>query len=261
MLGADAGMLRLMEMGVLTNTGDRTFFPANQSDTGVGRAVRLPLPPGALGVEMQDGFDSSDITADVGGIQVTTPLLPGQHEFALSFQLAYTGWSADVTLQLPYPTTTYSIYLPNAGPRLDTSALTAAGSAQLGGQSYVLYSASNLPRTSVAAGQLIGLQGAAVIGPTQLALLSLGVVVCALVLGGGGVWYRRRAARAPTSASDSTADPEQERLELVVLIAALDDRFAAGEVSSAEYQAVRKHETQRLRELALHRRRNARGGA
>jgi hypothetical protein len=166
-----------------------------------------------------------------------------------------------VTLQLPYPTATYSVYLPNAGPRLDTSALAAAGSAQLGGQSYVLYSASNLPRATVAAGQLTGLQGVDVVGPNQLALLSLGVVVCVLMLGGGSVWYRRRAWRAPTSASGSTADPAQERLELVVRIAALDHRFAAGEVSRAEYQAERKHETQRLRQLTLQHRRDATGGA
>jgi hypothetical protein len=99
-----------------------------------------------------------------------------------------------------------------------------------------------------------------VIGPNQLALLSLGVVVCVLVLGGGTVWYGRRARRGPTSASDSTADPEQERLELVVRTAALDERFAAGEVSRAEYQAERMHETQRLRELMLQYRRDATGG-
>ncbi len=257
LLSADAGMLRFMEMGVLTNTGDRTFVTSNPPD----RALRLALPHGALSVQMQAGFDSQDVTADVGGIQVTSPLLPGQHEFALSFQLPYTGSSADVTLLLPYPTAAYSVYLPNAGPRLDTTALAAAGSAQLGGQSYVLYSASNLPRAAIAAGQLTGLQGVDVLGPTRLALLSLGVVGCVLVLGGGSLWYRRRARRAPTCASESMAGPQQQRLELVVRIAALDSRFAAGEVSHAQYQAERKHETRRLRELTLQQRRDATGGA
>jgi hypothetical protein len=261
LLGTNAGMLQFMEMGVLTNTGDRTFVTPNPPDRALGRAVRFALPRGALSVQMQLGFDSVDIRADVGGIQVTSPLPPGQHEFALSFQLPYTGSSADVTLQLPYPTAAYSIYLPNVGPRLDNSALAAAGSAQLGGQSYVLYSASNLPRTAVAAGQLTGVHGAEVMGPNQLALLSLGVVIGVLVLGRGSVWYSRRDRRAPTAASDSTADPEQERLELVVRIAALDDRFAAGEVTRAAYQAERRHETQRLRELTLQHRRDAGGGA
>jgi hypothetical protein len=92
-------------------------------------------------------------------------------------------------------------------------------------------------------------------------MLSLGVVGCVLVLGGGSVWYRRRARRAPTSASESIAGPQQKRLELVVRIAALDSRFAAGEVSYAHYQAERKQERRRLRELTLQQRRDATGGA
>src|SRR4030088_3356447 len=53
LLSADAGMLRFMEMGMLTNTGDRTFVTVNSPD----RALRLALPRGALSVQMQAGFD------------------------------------------------------------------------------------------------------------------------------------------------------------------------------------------------------------
>jgi hypothetical protein len=172
LVGADAGLLQFMEMGALVNTDDRTFVTANPQDRVFARAVRFALPPGALGVQMEAGFDSRDVTADVGGIQVTSPLLPGRHEFALSFQLPYTGSSADVTLQLPYPTATYTLYVPSTGLRLDTNALAAGGSAQLGGQSYALYGASNLPRATVVPGQVSGLQVAAVMATNQLALLS-----------------------------------------------------------------------------------------
>ena len=46
-------------------------------------------------------------------------------------------------------------------------------------------------------------------------------------------------------------DGEHERLELVVRMAALDERFAAGEVGQSEYDAERERGKQRLRELTL----------
>jgi hypothetical protein len=84
---------------------------------------------------MQSGFSSQDLTSGVGGVQVTSPLPPGPHEFAMSFQVPYTGSAADVTLQLPYPTATYTIYLPETGVRLNSSGLTDGGSMVLGDQS------------------------------------------------------------------------------------------------------------------------------
>ena len=104
LLGADQGMLHFMEMGAVLNTGDRTFVTANPQDLAAAHAVRLPLPPGALGIQMQSGFSNQDLTSGIGGVQVTSPLAPGRHEFAMSFQLPHTGSSADVTLQMPYPT-------------------------------------------------------------------------------------------------------------------------------------------------------------
>jgi hypothetical protein len=61
----------------------------------------------------------------------------------------------------------------------------------------------------------------------------------------------------PTVAGDSprsAIDSEQERLELVVRLAALDERFAAGQIGQAEYGAERDRGKQRLRKLLLARR-------
>jgi hypothetical protein len=75
------------------------------------------------------------------------------------------------------------------------------------------------------------------------------------VLGGGVFLFGRRLRPSPPPHSGrTTADSEQERLELVVRLAALDERFAAGEISQAEYGAERDRGKQRLRELLLGRR-------
>ncbi|HEY3059569.1 MAG TPA: hypothetical protein VGL99_11390 [Chloroflexota bacterium] len=248
-LGVDQGSLQLMQMGALLNNGDRTFVTANPQDQALARAIKFPLPPGALGVQMQSGFSQQDVIPGVGGIQVITPILPGRHEFAMSFQLPYNGSSADLSVQVPYPTAAFSVYLPNTGLRLDASSLAAGGPATLGGQSYALYSAANLPKAMNVPSRVNGLgSGAGGLGPTQLALISLGVVL--FVLGGGVLLFGARS-RATVAEAPPARDLEQERLELVVRMAALDERYAAGNVNQVEYDLERTRGKQRLRELLL----------
>jgi hypothetical protein len=247
LLGADQGMLHFMEMGALSNSGDRTFVTANPQDVALAHAIRLPQPAGALGIQMQAGFSSQDLTPGVGGVQVTSPLPPGPHEFALSFQVPYTGSAADVTVQLPYPTATYTIYLTETGVRLNSSGLTDGGSMLLGDQSYRVYRASNLPRAAIVSGELSSLSSSSTRGPTELAILSLAVVAC--VVGGGAGLITRRARRTAPQRRDERADLAQERLDLVVRIAVLDERLAAGEISNAEHHAQRSLAKQRLHQL------------
>jgi hypothetical protein len=252
-VGAEQGVVQFMEMGSLVNDSDRTFVTANPQDQALAHALKFALPSGALGVQMQTGFSDKDVIAGVGGVQVTSPVLPGRHEFALSFQLPYAGSNADLSMQLPYPTGTYRVYLHDTVLKLDASALSPGGPAQLGGQAYALYSASNLPRATLVGGQLSGLGSTGTVAPNQLALISLGVVLC--VLGGGVFLFGRRLRPSAVGGPPRTAvDSEQERLELVVRLAALDERFAAGEINLADYGAERDRGKRRLRELLLARR-------
>ncbi|MGI9148720.1 MAG: hypothetical protein ACR2IK_19590, partial [Chloroflexota bacterium] len=98
--------------------------------------------------------------------------------------------------------------------------------------------------------QLSGLGSTGALGLNQVALISLGVLV--LVLGGGMLLLGGRFRPSATAPGSSRwADFEQERLELVVRLAALDERFTAGEISQAEYAIERDRGKQRLRELTL----------
>src|SRR6266851_9194064 len=247
LLGADQGMLHFMEMGALSNSGDHTFVTANPQDLALAHATRLPQLAGALGIQMQSGFSSQDLTSGVGGVQVTSPLPPGRHEFALSFQVPYTGSAADVTLQLPYPTATYAIYLPETGVRLNSRGLTDGGLMMLGDQSYRVYRASSLPGATVVSGDVSGLGSSSTTDPTELAILSLVVLLC--VFGGGVLLISRRARRTAPQRGDGAAEPAHDRHDLVVHIAMLDERFAAGEISAVEHEAQRKLAKQRLRQL------------
>ena len=248
-VGADKGVLQGMEMGALVNTGDRTFLTANPQDQALAHAIRFALPNGAMNVQMQAGFSDQDVIPGVGGVQVTSPILPGRHQFAMAFELPYNGSSADVSLQVPYQTGTYNVYLPDTGVKLEGTPLAAAGATQLGGQPYQLFSTSNVPKSTMLAGRLSGLGGTGAFGPGQLAMISLGVVL--FVLGGGVLLFGSRMRLGSDRRSEPAPDLEHERLELVVRLAALDERFSAGEIRKAEYERERARGKQRLRELTL----------
>jgi hypothetical protein len=248
-MGADQGMLQGMEMGALINTSDRTFITANPQDQVLAKALKFALPSGAINVQMQAGFDSQDVIPGSGGVQVTTPVQPGRHQFALSFQVPYSGSSVDVSLQMPYPAASYSVYLPGTGIRLDNSPLTPGGPTQLGGQTYSLFTAANLPKATLVGGQLSGLGGTGALSPNPLPLISLGVVV--FVLGGGTILLGGRLRSGATANATQAGHADDERLELVVRLAALDERFAAGEMNQADYERERERGKQRLRELTL----------
>ena len=257
-MGADQGFVQCMEMGALVNSGDHTFVTANPQDQQLAKAIKFALPSGALGVQMQTGFTDQDVIPGVGGVQVTAPIPPGRHQFAMSFQLPYNGSSVDLSLQVPYATGTFNVYVPDTGPKLENTPLRAAGPTQMGGQSYALYSVSNVPRATMIGGQLANLGASGGIAPTQLALVSLGVVL--FVIGGGVLLFGGRLWRAAPSRAATGPDAEQERLELVVRLAALDERFAAGQLDRADYEREREQGKERLRLLTLARRSTAYGG-
>ncbi|MBV9896471.1 MAG: hypothetical protein JO020_20080 [Chloroflexi bacterium] len=250
-MGADQGLVQCMEMGALLNNGDHTFVTANPQDQQLANAIKFALPKGALSVQMQTGFSDQDVIPSLSGIQVTSPIPPGRHQFAMSFQLPYSGSDVDVSLQIPYPTSSYSVYVPETGLKLQSTPLQSGGPTQLGGQTYSLYTAANVAKSTMIGGQLSGLGSTSGLAPNQLALISLGLVL--FVIGGGVLLFggRLRESHSTEGLNDDRADSERERLELVVRMAALDERFAAGEVDQAQYNAERERGKQRLRELML----------
>lgn len=240
------GMLQLMQMGAVVNTGDRTFVTENPQDQALARGLQFSLPKGALGAVFQTGFRTEDVVPAAGGLQVTSPVTPGRHEFALAFQVPYSGASADLGVQVPYAVGTLNVYVPQDGPRLEAGQLSPQAATQMGGQTYAVYAAQNVARATMVSAQLRELPSVGGLNTSHEALIGLGV---ALVVLGGGLWLFGTRARRSVGRPRTALDLAEERLQLVVRLAALDERYAAGDVARNQYTAERERGKQRLMEL------------
>ncbi len=253
-VGMQPGLLQVMQMGTVSNAGDRTYLPERRDGGVLARGLRLSLPRGTVGAQVQAGFDPDSVVASTDGIQVISPIRPGKQQFAMSFQVPFNGSAADLDLRFNYPTAGFSLYLPD-GPQLSGGSLQGQGTTTLGGQQYALFGASNLARDTVITMHVSGLPstGGTGLGGNQIAAISAGTVL--LVLGAGSLLFSGRSQRSAGAATgsgprlDHRGSLEQERLELVVRMAALDERYAAGSVPEAEYRAERERGKTRLVEL------------
>jgi hypothetical protein len=241
----DPGLLHMYEMGTVNNTGDRTFVPADPQATTLAHGLRFSLPHGALGAQVQSGFPTDDLVGAPGGVQVTSPIVPGPHEFALSFGLPYSGGTADLGIQVPYRTTMFNVYAPDGGPRLESDRLQTQGQTNFGARSFNLARAENLTGSENVAARLSGLPSTGgELTPLQIGLAGLGALLVLIGLGAlvYGLRVRRRARGSP-------ANVEHERQRLIQQLAVLDDKFEAGRIQPRAYEAARARGKQRLVQL------------
>src|SRR5262249_48632211 len=146
-------------------------------------------------------------------------------EFALAFQVPYNGSDADLSIQVPYSVGSLSIYVPAGGAPLSGSPVTPGSGTPMGNQSYQLYTAPNHDKGTLLAAKISGLPSNGGLTPTQLAFIGLGAAL--FVLGAGILIFSTRRSQRPAQPT-RLADLEEERLQLVVRLAALDERFASG---------------------------------
>lgn len=244
-LAVNPTSLTIMEMGAVVNQADRTYVGAGPDIPAP--TLRFVLPPGAREVVPQAGFPQGSIEGTPDGFVSTNPILPGRHELAFSYQVPSGGPSLDLTKRLPYPVSALNVYVPDTGLTATSSRLAAQGTAELGGQRYLLYSAPGLAGGEQVTLHLSGLP------TTGIGLERIGVIVAGAggiaLLGALLVPLRRRTrghASAPTEGVGGERPADCERLELARGLAELDRRYTDGEIQEAEYREERRAGKARL---------------
>jgi mono/diheme cytochrome c family protein len=267
------GALRVRQFLIVANDHDRTVIGAPQAGSDRSVTVEVPLPPGAVGLALQDGALGARYVEADGRLFDTTPIRPGEQsrQISLLFELPYDGNEATLAASIAYPVDTFSLLvadLPNlslavsdwledvgnqtvqdVAYRVWHGALTEAGSLDLSLQNLIAAGEVDprLAQAQNSQGVAPALTPPAIEEPgfgvpPLFASIAIGAVV--LVIGASILLVKYSRDKAQT---ENVLRSERDRL--LTAVAALDDRHAQGELDDETWSAERLVLMNRLRNV------------
>jgi mono/diheme cytochrome c family protein len=247
--------LRVVEMYVISNPGDRTVTAAEDGQP----VISYALPDGATNLQFQDGVVGEryvELPNGFGDLAVVRPGA-GQHQVIYSYDLPYQN-KLDFDHPIDLPVNAVVVMLPEDGIKIKSEQLSDMGTRDVQGLSYRLYSSdllragSNLdfyisgrPRTGGAHFSL---------GSSTNLVIGLVAFGFTLILAGGWLYMRTRNGipeqdLEETDGYPAAAEYEQDVDMLLDAILALDDQYRAGELPEEAYTKRRAELKARIREL------------
>lgn len=229
------GAVQVAELLVFVNTSDRTYVGGG-SNGDRRQSLHFSLPDGARDVQLMDGLDERAVTVSADELVDTVGVKPGMREIAYSYALPVTGRTVEVRRRVDYPTGRLEVF-GRAGATLSVTPLGRQDDVKTDQGVYARYSGGPIEAGAIVK---VGLTGLPVRRPTgRYAAIAafIGLVAAGIVYP-----FLRRPRRV--------VEPRRAvmgRDELIQAVAALDDRFEAGEVPEAEYHRRRTRYLERLR--------------
>lgn len=228
--------LLVVEVLVFNNSSDKVYQGAEAVAGGQHGSVSISLPPDAESVTFDEGTLGGRFVESGGKIYDTEQVLPGErsHSIIVQYILPMKG-TREISLPMPYGANQVTV-LGQGEATIRSSQLTAAGTAQISGQSYDQYTGQPIPK----GGTLTITVAPPGLGSTLsgLALPLLVGIAALLVVGGGTFWVIRRRVEGE-DLTPALAALTSEEQALIRQIADLDDAYDAGTVNRLEYEARR----------------------
>ena len=233
------GAVQVAELLVVVNSSNRTYLGADVgggSDGTRRRSLRFSLPDGARDVQLMDGLYERAVTVNADELSDSVGVKPGTREIAYSYTVPITGRAMALGRRVDYPTERLEVF-GRAGATLTVTPLARQDDVKTDQGTYARYSGGPVEAGTIVK---VGLTSLPVRRPTaRYAALAVfvGLITAAVV------YPLLRRSRIPGNPTRS----RQSRDELIQAVAALDDRFDAGEVPEAEYRRRRARYLERLR--------------
>lgn len=235
---AGEGAVQVAELLVFTNTSDRTYIGGPPRADGKRETIRFTLPAGAANVQYMEGLMECCVSATDTGMVDTMDVEPGMREIAYAYTLPAGRGALALSRPLDYPSERAEVF-GNATVRLEVAPLQRQQDVTTDQGTYARFSGTDLRAGTEIRLALSGLPVPRSATRRLAVALFAGVVAAALVYP-----LLRRRASAPAQ-----TEPTQTREDLIAAVAALDDRFEAGQIPEAEYRRRREWYMTRLRRL------------
>lgn len=259
------------EIVVVRNSSDRTYVGEKEVQAGIRETLHLPLPAGAMELQIVDGLIESRILPVQDGFVDTMPIYPGDSQRIFQYLIPTQGDAISFTSKTGLPVEKVSALIPDAGFKVSISNLPEVASTTIQGEKFLLLSGQDLP---AGAGLQFKLEGLSKLAGSQSGPSAMPMLVNLLVGSGIGLlaivavgvtFVRRRRERARLAAQqvegtendapmaeqqgEQEDELEMERQDLVAAIASLDDAYEQGRIGAEEYGMLRGQQKLRLMEI------------
>lgn len=247
------GVLEVSQVWIISNSSERTLSTAD--GTGI---LEISLPQGATSLQFESGEIGDRFISTGSGFVDTLPLRPGlgTHELVFSFLIAYED-GMDYQQLIAYPVDAAVILTSASALEVEGEGIIDQGTREMGESLIHTYDGGRIQAGGEIALTIVSVEveeaGADV---SSFLNLGIGIISILAAVAAVGIWWFRREMPPPQDSAqpdsiDSTTDISigQDREELLLSIANLDDAFEAGDIEEGAYQSRRSELKSKLLEL------------
>jgi 5-hydroxyisourate hydrolase-like protein (transthyretin family) len=235
------GALWVREMMVIENKDNRVFVGSREVGPDKKETLKVSLPPKAQDLQLLRGLMSCCVVEIADGFIDTMDIKPGKKEYLFAYKIDYGSSKVDLRKRVNLRTASLNFFIPDKGIRANGENVEYAGLIGEPGNQFLHYAAKELARGSQVVVSLKGL-------PWGKRFFKKIVPILGVALLGVGLAYpliRRRkesnGGEAGTSdQSSGELTPQEERQNILLAIAKLDDQFDSGKISQEEHDEKRR---------------------
>jgi hypothetical protein len=261
----DTDGLNVNEILIIENAGETAYLGIGADDA-QSAGMRMGLPANVKAFTPGVGADGGSLIVQGRELLSLRPIPPGQRPLSFTYKVPLSG-RVDLSHRFYFPTKTFVVMIDDSKMKLESKALSYAGSREQGGKKYEMYTGTDLATGSELE---IRVQGAsfwsnpAIYPWLAVPFLVAGVLIAARRLsskaprpaaaGGaippppvlGAAPPAPAPAHAPASGKPAAGGDEDLAQTYAYLIAALDQGRERGEISADSHGLVRSNLKRRL---------------
>ncbi len=235
-------VLKISEAVRLENTGNTTYRGQ----------LRFSLPKGFENLQFERGIDSCCSEIKESGFFENTSFYPGMKEVTYSYELKYDSAKYLFLPAVDYPVDNLDLMVRDLGIKAESKKLSFISSIDMGEKKYLRLSAKGILPDEKVEVKISGLP----LGPEKYRLYILIFAGLIVLFGIIFPFLRKKPVIISEEKSGESAgvvsQPEEKKNILLREIAELDDRYAAGEIPSREYNKLRTKKKRNLVRLLSH---------
>jgi LPXTG-motif cell wall-anchored protein len=239
----EEGSLLIQEYFLFDNAADLTYTGSELiSNNGTKETLRFPLPKNATELQLAHGLMECCIYSDEEGFVHTMPVLPGSEEVLYSYRVDYNSGEYTYSRNVNYLTANYDLLSQGQDSKVTSEQLTTGEPLDIGGTWFNHLSGTDFIQGDTLVAHFSGLPKTS----NQNTFIWVILAMVALV---GGFSFYLLMKRKRVQPINSVKTVEQEKQELLVGLAQLDDDFEDGSIPEEVYQRLRAEKKAHLVEL------------